>query len=145
MTEVQHDEGSSPDQNLTQTLAPDRRCCGNCVWWDGSRKFVKRFPQGRPSIDHPAVFYTRVADHAAGHCLAPSSMKQGQETPYSTSCLQFKAFFQRYSSRPQYGIGAFESGLLCHLLMVGGRAKINQKRRTRQGRSGHQEGLLSPH
>ena len=104
MTEGQHDEGSSPDQNLTQTLAPDRRCCGNCVWWDGSRKFVKRFPQGRPSIDHPAVFYTRVADHAAGHCLAPSSMKQGQETPYSTSCLQFKAFFKGTQADPNMAL-----------------------------------------
>ncbi|NCW01906.1 MAG: hypothetical protein EBW20_08720 [Betaproteobacteria bacterium] len=47
------DELDEKDQHLTQTLSPDMHCCGNCASWDGTRKFIKRFPQGRPSIDTP--------------------------------------------------------------------------------------------
>ena len=104
MAEVEPDEGSGLEQHLTQTLALDRRCCGNCVWWDGTRKFVKRFPQGRPSIDHPAVFYTRVGEQARGHCLASNSLKHGEETSYATSCLQFKAFFKGTQADPNMAL-----------------------------------------
>ncbi len=104
MTETHEEEGSGSDPQLTQTLAADRRCCGNCVSWDGTRKFIKRFPQGQPSIDHPAVFFTRVADKANGHCLAPGSIKHGKEMLYSATCLQFKAFFKGTQADPNMAL-----------------------------------------
>ena len=104
MSDTQQDEASGQDQHLTQVIAPDRRCCGNCVWWDGTRKFVKRFPQGRPSIDHPPSFFTRVAEQSQGGCLAPNSIKHGTQTSFSTSCLQFKAFFKGTQADPNMAL-----------------------------------------
>ncbi|NDA54910.1 MAG: hypothetical protein EBX61_01125 [Betaproteobacteria bacterium] len=98
------DELDEKDQHLTQTLSPDMHCCGNCASWDGTRKFIKRSPQGRPSIDTPPKFFTRVAVKAAGHCSSTLSRQQGNQMLYSAGCLHFKAFFQGTQADPNWAL-----------------------------------------
>lgn len=127
MSEARQAEPSDQDQHLTEVLAPDRRCCGNCAWWDGTRKFVKRFPMGHPSIDHPPTFFTRVAEEAQGQCLSPESSKRGTQTRFPTSCLQFKAFFKGTQADPNMALVHLNQACCATCSWWGGDRKLVKK------------------
>jgi len=96
---------SAAEHSSEVKVFPDHRVCANCVWWDGQRRLVKQFPAGRPSIDVPPVFFTKVAgSSSAGHCLAPDSPKVGTVTPHGNTCLRFKSYFKGTQADPDMAL-----------------------------------------
>jgi hypothetical protein len=105
MSAEQPDSPRAVDQPGDIKIAPELKGCANCAWWDGPRRLIKRFPAGRPSIDVPAVFFTRVpATGPGGHCLAPDSPAVGTLTTHAATCLRFKSYFKGTQADPEMAL-----------------------------------------
>jgi len=102
MSGNQSDTRPSAEQSEEVKVVPELRTCANCAWWDGTRRLIKQFPAGRPAIDAPAIFFTKVAATGpGGQCLAPDSPKVGTFTQHSMTCLRFKSYFKGTQADPE--------------------------------------------
>ena len=96
---------AATDPSAEIKVLPEHRVCANCVWWDGARRLVKQFPAGRPSIDVPPVFFTKVASTGpGGQCLSPDSRHVGKSTPHANTCLKFKSYFKGTQADPEMAL-----------------------------------------
>jgi len=105
MSAEQSDSPRAVEQPTDIKITPEIRVCANCAWWDGSRRLIKQFPAGRPAIDVPAVFFTRVASTApGGQCLCPGSPAVGTFMSHSATCLSFKSYFKGTQADPEMAL-----------------------------------------
>ncbi|MFM7256822.1 MAG: hypothetical protein ACKO3C_14520 [Betaproteobacteria bacterium] len=105
MSAEQSDSRQPAEHPADIKIVPELRVCANCVWWDGSRRLIKQFPAGRPAIDVPPVFFTKVPTTGpGGQCLAPDSSKVGTFTQHAMTCLRFKSYFKGTQADPEMAL-----------------------------------------